>query len=232
MKTIAMVSLVALSLTLGSASAQDAKPAPKAEGADELKDLKAKTSYSVGYQVGKNLKAASIDVDPAIIARAVADAMAGSKSLLTEAEMEAAMRSAQVEAQRMAGEKGRKEGEAYLAKNKAKPGVTTTASGLQYEVLREGKGAKPKASDAVKVHYAGTLLDGTEFDSSYKRGEPISFPLSNVIPGWTEGVQLMKVGSKFRFTIPSNLAYGAKGSPPKIPPNSALIFDVELLGIE
>jgi len=123
-------------------------------------------------------------------------------------------------------------GKAFLAENGKKDGVITTASGLQYEVLKMGDGAKPKATDKVKVHYRGTLLDGTEFDSSYKRGQPISFPLNGVIKGWTEGVQLMPVGSKFKFYVPSDLAYGANGAGATIAPNSTLIFEVELLAIE
>jgi len=129
------------------------------------------------------------------------------------------------------GEKNVKEGEAFLAANAKKDGVKTTASGLQYKVIKAGTGATPKASDEVKVHYHGTLIDGTVFDSSVQRGEPISFPLNGVIAGWTEGLQLMKVGDKFQFAIPSALAYGEQGSGP-IGPNSTLIFEVELLGIE
>jgi len=122
-------------------------------------------------------------------------------------------------------------GALYLAKNKGKPGVTTTASGLQYEVLTAGTGAQPTAADTVKVHYEGRLLDGTVFDSSYKRGEPATFPLNGVIAGWTEGVQLMKTGAKYRFTIPSALAYGDSGAGGVIPPNAVLVFDIELLGV-
>jgi FKBP-type peptidyl-prolyl cis-trans isomerase len=126
--------------------------------------------------------------------------------------------------------KSKKEGEDFLAANKSKEGVKTTASGLQYKVLKEGKGPKPKSTDTVKVHYRGTLLDGTEFDSSYKRGEPVEFPLDQVIKGWTEGLQLMPAGSKYQFWIPANLAYGEPGNR-GIPPNSTLIFEVELLEI-
>jgi len=130
------------------------------------------------------------------------------------------------------GEKNRTEGEAYLAENRNKPGVITTASGLQYEVIVQGNGAKPAATDEVRVHYEGSLLDGTVFDSSYSRGEPIEFPLNMVIPGWTEGVQLMNTGSTYRFVIPSDLAYGPSGAGGAIPPNATLIFKVELLSFK
>jgi FKBP-type peptidyl-prolyl cis-trans isomerase len=129
------------------------------------------------------------------------------------------------------GAAGKAEGDAFLAENKTKPGINTTASGLQYEVITAAAGAKPAASDTVRVHYEGTLLDGTVFDSSYSRGEPVEFPLGGVIPGWTEGLQLMSVGSTYRFFIPSDLAYGSQGAGGSIPPNAALIFKVELLAI-
>jgi len=135
------------------------------------------------------------------------------------------------EKMKLEGEKSKEAGDAYLAENKAKSGVTTTASGLQYEVISQGSGAKPGPQDTVKVNYEGTLIDGTVFDSSYKRGEPAEFPVSRVIPGWVEGIQLMNVGSTYRFVIPSNLAYGENGAGSTIPPNSTLIFKVELLDI-
>ena len=130
-----------------------------------------------------------------------------------------------------AASKVKKEGQAFLAENAKKQGIVTTESGLQYQVLREGKGAKPGPTDEVTVHYKGTLINGKEFDSSYGRGEPATFPLNRVISGWTEGVQLMKVGAKYRFFIPSEMGYGERGAPPHIPPDSVLIFEVELLRI-
>jgi FKBP-type peptidyl-prolyl cis-trans isomerase len=199
----------------------------------ELTTPKQKASYAIGANIGKSMKAQGLDADFDMIAKGMKDAADG-KAALNEDEMKEAMMSLQAEMQAkaaQAGEKAKGEGVAYLAANKSKEGVKATSSGLQYKVMKEGKGAKPKASDTVKVHYRGTLIDGTEFDSSYKRGEPIEFPLDGVIKGWTEGVQLMTPGSKYQFFIPSDLAYGERGSPPTIPANSTLIFEVELLEI-
>ena len=206
----------------------------------ELKDLKQKASYAIGADIASNMKKQEIDVDPKAIAAGIVDTFANGKMLLTEAEMKDVITQfrtdlmARVESkQKSEGGKNLKDGEAFLAANGKKDGVKTTASGLQYKVLTAGKGAKsPKATDTVKVHYHGTLIDGTVFDSSVERGEPISFPLNGVIKGWTEGLQLMKEGDKFQFTIPSNLAYGERGPGGKIGANSTLIFDVELLAVE
>ena len=142
------------------------------------------------------------------------------------------MAAKQAEMMKSQGEKNKKEGEAFLAENKKKEGVKTLASGLQYKVIKEGTGKTPKATDKVSTHYQGTLIDGTEFDSSYKRGEPATFPVNGVIPGWTEALQLMKVGSKWQLFVPSKLAYGEKGAGPIIGPNAVLIFTVELLAIK
>jgi len=144
----------------------------------------------------------------------------------------AAVQSFMMKKQESAGAEARKEGEDFLAKNATRPEVKVTDSGLQYEVLKEGEGISPTATETVEVHYHGTLLDGTVFDSSVERGETIEFPLNRVIPGWTEGVQLMKPGAKYRFYIPFDLAYGPRGSAPKIPPYAALIFDVELFKVK
>ncbi len=206
----------------------------------ELKDSKQKTSYAIGMDIGGNFKRQELDVDAKALAAGLTDSLAG-KTQLTEAEAKQviqefrmSMMAKMEEKQKGAGDKNAKEGEAFLAANGKKEGVKTTASGLQYKVLKagDGKGKSPKATDTVKVHYHGTLIDGSVFDSSVERGEPISFPLNGVIPGWTEGVQLMKEGQKFQFYIPGKLAYGEQSPSPKIGPNSTLIFDVELLAVE
>jgi FKBP-type peptidyl-prolyl cis-trans isomerase FklB len=142
------------------------------------------------------------------------------------------MMAKQQELAKMAGEKNQKEGEAFLAENKKKEGVITLPSGLQYKVIKAGSGNKPKATDTVTVHYQGTLVNGTEFDSSYRRGQPVSFPVNGVIPGWTEALQLMEAGAKWQIVIPSNLAYGDRGAGPQIGPNATLIFEIELISIQ
>jgi FKBP-type peptidyl-prolyl cis-trans isomerase len=200
--------------------------------------LQDKASYTIGLNLGKSLKTNDIQANIDLIVRGLRDGLGGGAALLTDEEMQTTMQTlqtqvtAQQEAKRKAaGEKNKAEGEAFLAKNKAKPGVKTTASGLQYEVMSEGTGPTPKPTDSVTVNYKGTLMDGTVFDSSYDRKEPVTFVLNQVIPGWTEGVQLMKVGSKYKFYIPSALGYGDRGAGNTIGPNSPLIFEVELLSI-
>jgi len=192
-------------------------------------------SYAVGVNIGNNLRkdAAMFNID--MVMAGIRDAMA-EKALLTPEQMQAAFMGLQQEMQekaeaekKEAGSKNREKGAKFLADNKGKEGVMTTASGLQYKVVRQGTGAKPAATNTVKVHYEGKLIDGKIFDSSYQRNEPIEFPLNGVIAGWTEGVQLMSVGSKFTFYIPSELAYGEQGAGSDIGPNEVLIFDVELL---
>ena len=212
---------------------------PCAQAGDEPpKTLKERFSYSLGLQVGDDVTQMKDKLDPAAFMRGLQDHLGGKKELMTPEEvvqtreefqktMHADM---QKEAQTIAN-KNHTEGEAFLAKNKERKEVTTTVSGLQYEVITPGTGPKPKATDTVKVHYQGTLLDGTEFDSSYKRNEPVSFPLGKVIPGWTEGLQLMPTGAKYRFFIPADLAYGKRGAPPKIGGDATLKFEVELLEI-
>jgi FKBP-type peptidyl-prolyl cis-trans isomerase len=216
------------------------KPATAARAATPLtlKTQKEKASYAVGANYGKGLKEHGVPVDPALVARGLRDAMAGGKLLLTEDEMKAVLtqlqgelRQAQQAKAHEAGEANRKEGEAFLAANKTKEGVVTLPSGMQYKILTAGAGPKPTATDTVSCNYKGTLIDGKEFDSSYKRGEAASFPVGGVIKGWTEALQLMPVGSKWQLFIPADLAYGDRGSPPDIAPGATLIFEVELLSI-
>jgi len=204
----------------------------------QLNSDKAKLSYAIGMDIGSSLKSLNADLDRPTLLAALNDRLDGAKLKLSEADAGKAKQAffkkqaEQVAAkQKAAGEKNKVDGEAFLVENGKKEGVTTTKSGLQYEVLKQGDGAMPKATDKVTVNYRGTLIDGTEFDSSYKRGQPVTFPLNGVIKGWTEGVQLMKVGSKYKFVLPSELAYGAHGAGPKIGPNSVLVFEVELLSI-
>jgi FKBP-type peptidyl-prolyl cis-trans isomerase FklB len=202
-----------------------------------LKTEKEKFSYAVGMNIGGSMKKQSVTVDPAILARGLKDTLAGSKTLLTEDEAHAVLKQAQEDMQKkmqakmqVEGAANKKAGEAFLTANKTKEGVVTLPSGLQYKILKEGTGAKPTSSDSVVCNYKGTLIDGSEFDSSYKRGQPATFPVTGVIKGWTEALQLMPVGSKWQLFVPSDLAYG-DGGRPGIPPAATLIFEVELLSI-
>lgn len=204
-----------------------------------LKDQQDKISYSIGVQIGTSVKQQTeqqgVEIRPELLAAGLKDALSGAKPLLTEQEVRDTLMALQqqvVSKQAELGEKNKKEGEAFLAANQKKPGVKTLPSGLQYQILKEGRGRKPQATDTVKANYKGTLINGTEFDSSEKHGGPASFNLAGVIPGWTEALQLMPVGSKWRLFIPAELAYSAQGAGGLIGPNSTLIFDVELLGIE
>ncbi len=192
-----------------------------------LKSQKEKVSYIIGMNIGSNFKRQLIDIDPGILMKGIQEALAGAKPLLTEQEIQETM----VAFQKELMEKYKKQGEDFLAENKKKEGIKTLPDGLQYKVIKAGTGKKPKADDTVTVNYRGTLIDGTEFDSSYKRGQPATFPVSGVIPGWTEALQLMQEGSKWELFIPSNLAYGERGRPGIIGPNAALIFEVELVSI-
>ena len=205
----------------------------------ELKDQKDKVSYSIGINIGKNLKKQSVEVNPDILLQGIKDALSGGKTLMTDQEVNETMMNFQKEmmAKQQArmkelGEKNKKEGEAFLAENKKKEGVKTLPSGLQYKIIKEGDGKIPTINDTVTVNYRGTLIDGTEFDSSYQRGKPATFPVKGVIAGFSEALQLMKVGSKWQLFIPSNLAYGERGAGRDIGPNATLIFDVELLSIK
>jgi len=225
----------------GAAKASTAKKTTGTKGATPytLKTPKEKGSYALGMSVGLGLHRQGVDVDPAIVARGLRDAMAGRKTLLTEDEMRTALQQLRADTNKqqeakaqVEGEANRKQGEEFLAANKAKPGVTTLPDGLEYKVLNEGTGPKPSADDTVTVNYRGTLINGKEFDSSYKRGQPTTFPVGGVIKGWTEALQLMPVGSKWELYIPPDLAYGDRGAGADIAPGSTLIFEVELLSID
>jgi len=236
MRTSLFMSVVILALTTG-VSAQD-KPVAKKPGTPALKTTIEQASYAIGVDIGKNLKGAGVEVKPNLVAKGIMDALAGNKLLLTDAEMRSAITALQREmtAQReaklaIAAEKNAAEGKAFLTANKGKAGVKTTKSGLQYKVIKAGKGASPKATDQVKTHYEGRLINGKVFDSSYKRGEPATFPVNGVIKGWTEALQLMKVGSQWELYVPAELGYGARGTGADIGPNSTLIFKVELLEV-
>jgi FKBP-type peptidyl-prolyl cis-trans isomerase len=199
----------------------------------DLKTDEAKSSYAIGQQIGNDMAAQGVQLDVDAFSASISDALQKKKPRLSENEMREAMErmGKKVQEKQQETGKGNKEaGEKFLAENKTKKGIITTKSGLQYEVLTEGTGKMPKAEDVVSVHYRGTLLDGTEFDSSYKREKPIEFPVGGVIPGWIEALQLMKTGSKWKLYIPSDLAYGPQGQQ-GIPPNSVLIFEVELLKV-
>jgi len=216
-----------------------ASAAAKTQTPLALKTQKDKFSYALGMNLGANLHKQSVPVDPNIMARGLKDALAGGKTLLTEEEARAAitavqndMREKQQAKMQQAGDANKKEGEAFLTDNKSKEGVVALPSGLQYKVLKEGNGAKPTATDSVVCNYRGTLINGTEFDSSSKHGGPATFPVNGVIKGWTEALQLMPVGSKWQLFVPADLAYGDRGAGGDIGPNAALIFEVELVSIQ
>jgi len=214
-------------------------PEAKSQTATVLDTPRAKASYAVGLNIGKSLRRDSVDIDPIIFQQGLKDGLEGGKALLTDDEMKTTMTAVQADLRKrqeaemaQAGEVNKKEGDVFLAANKTKEGVVTLPSGLQYKILKEGTGAKPTASDTVVCNYKGTLIDGKEFDSSYKRGQPATFPVGQVIKGWTEALQIMPVGSKWQLFIPSELAYGPRGPSPDIGPNATLIFEVELLSIQ
>jgi FKBP-type peptidyl-prolyl cis-trans isomerase FklB len=231
-----------------AAKAPAAKPAstPAAKSttgtatAPELKTDKEKGSYAVGLNIGASLKQQPVDLDLPSVLRGIRDAHDGNKPLLSDQEVEAELKILQTQATQKrdaelqkAGEANMKEGQAFLAANKAKDGVVTLPSGLQYKILTTGTGDKPTASDTVVCNYRGTLVNGTEFDSSYKRGKPAEFPVGGVIKGWTEALQLMPVGSKWQLVVPSELAYGSRGAGGgAIGPNETLVFEVELISIK
>jgi FKBP-type peptidyl-prolyl cis-trans isomerase FklB len=196
--------------------------------------LQEKISYIIGRDMAANLKKQGIEIEAESFVKGLKEVIAGQPSSLSDQEIQMAMMALQQEMTQKQSAKGgenQQAGEAFLAENKNKEGVKTLPSGLQYQVLQEGTGKSPAASDKVTTHYHGTLIDGTVFDSSYERGQPATFPVNGVIAGWTEALQLMKEGAKWRLFIPSNLAYGAQGAGDAIGPNSALIFDVELISV-
>ena len=212
---------------------------PRTTSVLTLKTQKDKLSYALGMNLGTNLHKETVDVDPAIVLRGLKDALASGKTLLTEDEARTALtqlqtevRSKQQEKMKVAGEMNKKEGVEFLAANKSKEGVVILPSGLQYKILTAGTGPKPAAADTVVCNYRGTLISGAEFDSSYKRGQPASFPVNGVIKGWTEALQLMPVGSKWQLFVPAELGYGDRGAGENIGPGATLIFEVELLSIQ
>ena len=228
-RRIAMAMCAAVALS-GAAFAADAP---------ELKTDKEKLSYSIGMDIGGNLKRGSLEVDPDLLAKGLKDSYGGGKTILTEdearktiADFQKTLMAKQAETMQKLSEKNKADGEKFLAENGKKEGVKTLPSGLQYKEIAPGTGKSPKTTDTVTTHYKGTLIDGTEFDSSYKRGEPVSFPVSGVIAGWTEALQLMKEGAKWQLFVPSNLAYGERGAGREIGPNATLIFEVELISIQ
>jgi len=221
------------------AATTQSSPAAGGPNSSALANQKDKVSYAIGMNIGTNLHRQSVDVDPKILQQGLQDALSGGKTLLSEDEARATlsefqneMRQKQQEKMQQAGAANKKEGDAFLAANKSKEGVVTLPSGLQYKVLTAGTGPKPTTSDSVVCNYKGTLIDGKEFDSSYKRGQPATFPVTGVIKGWTEALQLMPVGSKWQLFVPADLAYGERGPSPDIGPNATLIFEVELLSIQ
>ena len=200
---------------------------------------KEKASYALGMNIGRGLSKQPVDVDATAVARGLKDALSGGKTLLTDEEAAAALATLQDQVKKATEAKmeevaaeNKKAGDAFLAENKTKEGVVTLPSGLQYKILTAGTGPKPTATDTVVCQYKGTLLDGTEFDSSYKRGQPATFAVGRIIKGWTEALELMPVGSKWQLFIPADLAYGERGAGGVIPPNATLIFEVELVSIQ
>lgn len=229
--------------TTGTQAAPSASQTPAAQPAatpnPNFKSDKERQSYAVGINIGESLHRQPVDLDLDSLVKGLKDSMGGGKTLMTDDEAKAALmelgqqvKAKQEEKVSQAKEANKKEGDAYLAANKTKPGVVTTPSGLQYKIITPGTGPKPTAQDKVTVNYRGTLINGTEFDSSYKRGQPATFPVGGVIKGWTEALQLMPTGSKWQLVIPADLAYGDRGAGNDIAPGSTLIFEVELISIE
>jgi FKBP-type peptidyl-prolyl cis-trans isomerase FklB len=231
MKYTTLIGMIGLGIILPACQSMQHKT--------ELKTLQDSVSYSIGMDIGRNLKGQMIDVNPDALAQALKDLNGDGKPMLTDAQARSAMMAFQTqmmathaEKMKVAGEKNKKDGEVFLAENKKKEGVVTLPSGLQYKVLTIGNGKKPRATDKVTLNYRGVLIDGTEFDNSYKRGEPAVFPVNGIIKGLSEALQLMPVGSKWQIVIPADIAYGEQGAGAQIAPNAVLIFEIELLGIK
>lgn len=232
-KKLLVIGLISSALMMGCN-----KEAEKQDDSVALTTLEQKVNYVIAQNMAQQMQQGGLTIEPEVFAMALKDVREGAESRLTDEEKETVMQTFQEQAmakreeeQKKVSEANLAEGTAYLEANKAKEGVTVTESGLQYRVITEGTGVKPTATDTVSVHYVGKLLDGTEFDSSISRGEPVAFPVNGVIAGWTEALQLMPQGSKWELVIPSDLAYGPGGNGP-IPPNSVLIFEVELLEVK
>lgn len=230
-----LFAVMLLMLFVVGCSAEEAKSAPE----QKLDTPKNRISYTIGVNIGQDFKGQQMDVDTDLLLKGLKDSLEGKELQLTDEEMVAEIQAFQKEMQaKMVAEreassgKNQAAGEAFLAENAKKEGVVVTESGLQYKVLEAGEGDSPAASDVVIVHYSGTLIDGTKFDSSYDRGQPATFPVGGVIPGWTEALQLMKPGAKYQLVIPSALAYGERGAGQDIGPNATLLFDVELVSVE
>jgi FKBP-type peptidyl-prolyl cis-trans isomerase len=228
--------ILAVALVAGLATACDKQ---QDRGSTELNTDAQKFGYAIGVDIGKSLSPVKDEVDIDALIAGLDEALAGKEPRLNDEDREKVksevtrkLQQKQVEERTAKAAAAKAAGEKFLAENGKREGVKTTESGLQYEILTEGTGATPKATDKVTVHYKGTLIDGTEFDSSYARGQPVTFPLGNVIPGWTEGLQLVKTGGKAKLYIPSSLGYGERGAGAKIGPNETLVFEVELIGIE
>ncbi len=238
---LAMMTLLAVAALAQNppAPAQNAPaPAQKAP-ASTFKTRAEKRSYALGLDIGRQMKRQSLDINPAVFAEGMKDALAGKQARLSDeeirtilADLQNEMRVKQAQAMKEQAEKNKQVGEAFLAENKKKDGVVTLPSGLQYKILKAGDGPKPTAEDTVVCQYRGTLLDGKEFDSSYKHNQPATFPVNRVIKGWTEALQLMPAGSKWQLFVPPDLAYGERGAGGEIPPDATLIFEVELVSIK
>jgi FKBP-type peptidyl-prolyl cis-trans isomerase len=233
MRTLALSAVIAVGAFVSGCGQQ------AGAGPTKLSSQEDSASYVLGYKMGDNLRQQSVPMKPELIFRGLRAGMSGGVAVIPDSVMQSVMMNFQVKMAGVQRQKdslaqieNRKAGDGFLADNKRKDGVIATRSGLQYKVLTEGTGPRPKATSQVTVHYKGTLLDGKQFDSSYDRGQPATFALNQVIPGWTEGVQLMNVGSKYQFWIPGDLAYGPQGSPPTIPPNATLVFEVELISFK